>query len=54
MNDDPVMMEVRKIKQELSARFGHDVRKLGEHLMREQEKVKDRHLIQPPKKTSAA
>jgi len=34
---DPLLDEIRAIKQAISAEFDHDVRKLGEHLKREQE-----------------
>jgi hypothetical protein len=37
MNTDPVIAEVRKIKEEIAAQYDFDVRKLGEALMREQE-----------------
>ena len=37
MKPDPVITEVRKIKEEIAAQYGFDVRKLGEALMREQE-----------------
>ncbi len=34
---DPLLDEIRAIKQSISARFDHDVAKLCEHLRREQE-----------------
>ena len=35
---DPLLDEIRAVKESVSARFGHDVRQLCEHLRREQEK----------------
>ena len=37
MNTDPVIAEIRKIKEEIASEYGFDVRKLGEALIREQE-----------------
>lgn len=36
MNTDPVIAEIRRIKEEIASQYGFDVRKLGEALMREQ------------------
>ena len=36
MKDDPIVEEVRRIKEEIAAQYGYDVRKLGEALKRRQ------------------
>lgn len=33
MKDDPVISEIRRVRRDISARVGHDVRLLGEHYM---------------------
>ena len=33
MKDDLVISEIRRVRREISARVGHDVRRLGEHYM---------------------
>jgi hypothetical protein len=33
MKDDPVISEIRHVRRQISARVGHDVRRLGEHYM---------------------
>jgi len=41
---DPLLDEIRAVKQSVSARFGHDVRKLCDHL-RAQQKRSGRRVI---------
>jgi len=36
---DPLIDEVRALKYELSARFGHDIERLGDHLKALQEDI---------------
>ena len=38
MKDDPVMEELRRVKDQLAARYGYDVRKMGKALKRQQAK----------------
>ena len=38
MYDDPIIAEVRRVKDAIAARYGHDVRKRGRALMRAQKK----------------
>lgn len=40
MEHDPVISEVRKNREKLSARFNHDLKKLFEYLKEEQNKSK--------------
>ena len=46
-NSDPIVDEVRQIRHEMSARFGHDPARLVEYLMEFQEQYRDR-LVAPP------
>lgn len=39
---DPVIEEIREIRHQISARFGHDPERLFEHYMRLQEEYRDR------------
>ena len=36
MKGDPIVEEVRRIKEQIAAQYGNDVRKLGEALKRQQ------------------
>lgn len=45
---DPIVDEVRQVRHEISARFGHDPVRLIEYLMEFQEQYRDR-LVNPPK-----
>ena len=45
---DPLVDEIRAIKESISARFDHDVVKLGEHLRREQERSGRRIIRRKP------
>ena len=42
MKDDPTISRIRTARKEISARFGHDLERLGEHYMKRQAKHKDR------------
>lgn len=44
---DPVIEEIREIRHQISARFGHDPERLFEHYMRLQEEYRDRLLDAP-------
>jgi hypothetical protein len=33
MKDDPIISEIRRVRHQIAARVGHDVRRLGEHYM---------------------
>jgi len=49
---DALIDEIRAIKYELSARFGHDIEKLGDHLKTVQEEIARREpqrVIRRPK-----
>lgn len=46
-DSDPSVDEVRQIRREMSARFGHDPVRLVEYLMEFQEQYRDR-LVDPP------
>ncbi|HEX8359110.1 MAG TPA: hypothetical protein VF613_03265 [Longimicrobium sp.] len=44
---DPLVDEVREVRREISARFGHDPERLVEHYMKLQEAYRGR-LLPPP------
>lgn len=44
---DPLVDEVREVRRQISARFGHDPARLVEHYMKLQEAYRDR-LVPPP------
>jgi hypothetical protein len=44
---DPIVDEVRQVRHEISARFGHDPVRLAEYYMELQEQYRDR-LVDPP------
>jgi len=44
---DPLVDEIRQVRHEMSARFGHDPRRLTEYLMEFQKQFEDR-LVTPP------
>jgi hypothetical protein len=46
-DSDPIVDEVRQIRREMSARFGHDPVRLVEYLMEFQKQYRDR-LVPPP------
>ena len=46
--DDPVIDEIRAIRQEISARFGHDPARLIAYYIESQKQHQGR-LIEPPK-----
>jgi hypothetical protein len=54
MSRDPIMKEVRRIKEEIAAKFNYDAHALGEHLREVQRKsglkvVKKRRKKDPPR-----
>jgi hypothetical protein len=34
MTQDPIISEIGRVRREILARFGHDVRRFGEHYMK--------------------
>jgi len=44
MKDDPVIGEIRRVRHQISARVGHDVRRLGEHYMELERKARQRPI----------
>ena len=44
---DPVVEEIREVRHQISARFGHDPERLYEHYLRLQEEHRDRLLSTP-------
>ena len=42
MKDDATISRIRAVRKEISAKFGHDVSRLGEHYMKRQAKQKGR------------
>ena len=52
MRNDPIVEEVRKIRDELAAKFNYDVEALGEYY-RSQQTAKDRVIVKrPPKRAT--
>jgi len=49
---DPIVDEVRRVRHEISARFGHDPVRLAEYYMEFQEQYRDR-LVDAPKPPEA-
>lgn len=47
--DDPVVAEIRAVRQELAEHFGNDVNALCDFLAKEEEQHKDRLVNRPPK-----
>ncbi len=45
---DPLVDEIRKVRHELSERFGHDPARLVEHYMKLQDQYRERLLTPPP------
>ena len=39
-SDDPIVTEVRRARHEISAKYGHNTRRLGNHYIKLQEKMK--------------
>lgn len=48
---DPGIEWIRKVRHEISAKFGHDPKKLGEHYRKLEKKYADR-LVKPSKRQS--
>ncbi|MBN1342319.1 MAG: hypothetical protein JXQ73_06545 [Phycisphaerae bacterium] len=44
--DSPIVDEVRQRRMELSAQFGHDLKRYGEHIRALQEQYRDRLVSQ--------
>ena len=40
MKEDPIISEIRRVRREISARFDHDVHRLGEHYMELEKKAR--------------
>jgi hypothetical protein len=40
MKDDPVISQIRRVRRQISATVGHDVRRLGEHYMELERKAR--------------
>lgn len=57
MTDDPIISEIRRVRHETSARFGHDVRRLGAHYMEMERKARasgQYRFVNVPQKTEMA
>ena len=44
---DPVIEEIREVRHQISARFGHDPERLYEHYLRLQKEYRDQLLSTP-------
>ena len=40
MREDLIISEIRRVRREIAARFGHDVRRMGEHYMELEKKAR--------------
>ena len=49
MNNDPIMTEVHRVKDALSAKYGHDVRQLGKALQQAQKRTDGTYTSFPPR-----
>jgi len=49
MKSDPVIDEIRRVRAEISAEFGHDIRRLVEHYINSQ-KRHGKRLVEPPER----
>lgn len=49
MKPDPLVDEVRAARKKISARFGHDPKRIGEYYRALQEQYRDRFVKQPRK-----
>jgi hypothetical protein len=57
MTEDPIIGEIRRVRRKISARFGHDVRRLGEHFMELEKKARasgEYRFADAPQKTEMA
>lgn len=50
MMNDEIVDEVRRIRNEFSARFNHDLHAMGEYLQRKQDQHKNKLAPRPAKK----
>ena len=53
MKENPTIERVRKARHEISAKYGHDTRKLVQHYIEYQKQFADR-LVTTPRKARAA
>jgi hypothetical protein len=52
MWEDPIVAEVRKIREKLAARFNYDIDALFDYL-REQEKTSGHPIVSPPRRAKS-
>jgi hypothetical protein len=50
---DPAIEEIRRVRHEISAAFGHDLKKLGAHYLELQKQFRDRLVSYDPEETIA-
>jgi hypothetical protein len=50
MVNDPIIAEIRKIREEFSARFNHDLDAMAAYLMKEQHKHRRKLVNRRPRK----
>ena len=53
MKTDPAIQEIRAVRKAISAKYGHDTRKLVQHYIEHQKQFADR-LVTTPRKARAA
>lgn len=49
MRDDPIVEEVRRIREEYARQFGYDLRAMAENLRIREREHRDRLVTYPPK-----
>jgi len=57
MTEDPIISEIRRVRREISASVGHDVRRLGEYYMELEKKARASGkypFVDAPQKTEMA
>lgn len=54
MWEDPIVKEVRKIREEHSARLGHDLDRIYQELKKQEKASGRRHLSFPPRRLEGA
>jgi hypothetical protein len=52
MWEDPIVAEVRNIRDEIAKRFNYDIRAIAEY-MREREKTSGHPIVSPPRRGKA-
>ena len=49
MNDDPIVMEVRKLRDQLAAKFAYDIDAIVDDLQRREKEMEGPFVTRPPR-----